>query len=197
VASALGGYLTGRLRIKWALVHTDEVYFRDTANGFLSWAVALVISVTFLASGASSMMARFELGGSPAESAATASVTDPNAYFVDTLFRADRVGSGNSAASAQEEAERILANALRQNEMPSEDQHYLARLIAAKTGISQPEADKRVSDVLAQARQTEDTARKVTAHLLLWSFLALLMGAFSASYAATIGGRQRDHMKAV
>jgi uncharacterized membrane protein len=197
VASALGGYLTGRLRIKWALVHTDEVYFRDTANGFLSWAVALVISVTFLASGASSMMARFEQGGSPAESAATASVTDPNAYFVDTLFRADRVGSGNSAASAQEEAERILANALRQNEMPSEDRHYLARLIAAKTGISRPEADKRVSDVLAQARQTEDTARKVTAHLLLWSFLALLMGAFSASYAATIGGRQRDHMEAV
>ena len=40
---------TGRLRTKWALIHTDEVYFRDTANGFLAWAVALVISVTFLA----------------------------------------------------------------------------------------------------------------------------------------------------
>ncbi len=52
-------------------------------------------------------------------------------------------------------------------------------------------------DVVAQARQAEDTARRVTAHFLLWLFLALLAGAFSASYAATIGGRQRDHVKAV
>jgi hypothetical protein len=81
--------------------------------------------------------------------------------------------------------------------MPAEDQNYLARLVAAKTGISVSEAEKRVSDVVADARQTEDTARKVTAHLLLWLFLALMMGAFSASYAATIGGRQRDHVKAV
>ena len=56
IASALGGYLTGRLRTRWALIHTDEVYFRDTANGFLAWAVALVISVTFLASAAASMV---------------------------------------------------------------------------------------------------------------------------------------------
>jgi hypothetical protein len=27
LASALGGYLTGRLRTKWAGVHTDEVFF--------------------------------------------------------------------------------------------------------------------------------------------------------------------------
>jgi len=81
--------------------------------------------------------------------------------------------------------------------MPTADQTYLGRLVAARTGISQPEAEKRVSDVIADARQTEDTARKATAHLLLWFFLALLMGAFSASYAATIGGRQRDHVKAV
>src|SRR5277367_3315556 len=35
IASALGGYLTGRLRTKWAVIHSDEVHFRDTANGFL------------------------------------------------------------------------------------------------------------------------------------------------------------------
>jgi hypothetical protein len=81
--------------------------------------------------------------------------------------------------------------------MPTVDQTYLAQLVAARTGISQSEAEKRVSDVIADARQTEDVARKATAHLLLWFFLALLMGAFSASYAATIGGRQRDHVKAV
>src|SRR6185312_8668571 len=50
VASGMGGYLAGRLRIKWASVHTDEVYFRDTAHGFLSWAVASLVVAAFLAS---------------------------------------------------------------------------------------------------------------------------------------------------
>jgi len=190
VASALGGYLTGRLRTKWVSVHTDEVFFRDTANGFLSWAVALVVSVTLLASAATSMVGRV------AAQPATAS-SDPNTYFVDTLFRSDNVAPENKDGSLRAEAGRILANGLRSNQMSAADQSYLARLIAAGTGISQATAEKRVSDVVAEARQTEDTARKATAHLLLWLFLALLMGAFSASYAATIGGRQRDHVPAI
>ena len=198
IASSLGGYLTGRLRTKWALIHTDEVYFRDTANGFLAWAVALVISVTFLASAAASMVGRVAQLGALSETTGTAtSATGPNGYFVDTLFRSDRLGPESKDPSVQAEAGRIFANALRQNQMPTADQTYLGRLVAARTGISQSEAEKRVSDVIADARQTEDTARKATAHLLLWFFLALLMGAFSASYAATIGGRQRDHVKAV
>lgn len=198
IASALGGYLTGRLRTKWALVHTDEVYFRDTANGFLAWAVALVISVSFLASAAASMVGDgAQLRSSGGNGVAATNAVDPNAYFVDTLFRSDRPDTANKDVAVQAEAARIFANALRQNQIPAADQSYLARLMAAKTGISQTEADKRVSDVLAEARQAEDTARKVTAHLLLWFFLALLIGAFSASYAATVGGRQRDHVKAV
>ena len=52
VSSGLGGYLTGRLRTKWAGLHTHEVFFRDTANGFLSWAVASVLVAAFLASAA-------------------------------------------------------------------------------------------------------------------------------------------------
>jgi hypothetical protein len=198
IASSLGGYLTGRLRTKWALIHTDEVYFRDTANGFLAWAVALVISVTFLASAAASMVGRVAQLGPLSETAGTAtSATDPNGYFVDTLFRSDRLGPESKDASGQVEAGRIFANALGQNQIPTADESYLARLVAARTGISQSEAEKRVSDVIADARQTEDVARMATAHLLLWFFLALLMGAFSASYAATIGGRQRDHVRAV
>jgi hypothetical protein len=198
VASALGGYLTGRLRTKWAVIHRDEVYFRDTANGFLAWAVALVITVTFLTSAAASMVGSVaQIRSSTDGSGIVAGASDPNAYYVDTLFRSDRVGPGNTDVAAQAEVGRILANALRQDQVLAPDQSYLARLIAARTGISQPEAEKRVSDVIAAARQAADTARKVTAHSLLWFFLALLMGAFSASYAATIGGRQRDHVQTV
>jgi hypothetical protein len=81
--------------------------------------------------------------------------------------------------------------------MPNEDQSYLVTFVAARTGLSQPDAERRVSEVMTEARQAEDAARKATAHLLLWLFLSLLIGAFSASFAATIGGRQRDHVKAV
>lgn len=198
VASALGGYLTGRLRTKWALIHTDEVYFRDTANGFLAWAVALVISVTFLASAAASMVGGIAESRSSGETAGIAIGTmDQNEYFVDSLFRSGNIGAESTNVSVRAEAGRILANALRQNQIPAADQSYLANVTAARTGISLPDAEKRVSDIVAAARQKEDEARKLTAHLLLWLFLALLMGAFSASYAATIGGRQRDHVKSV
>jgi hypothetical protein len=192
VASALGGYLAGRLRTKWILIHTDEVYFRDTANGFLAWAVALVISVTLLASAATSMAGRVAQSAA-SEQGGTAAST----YFVDTLFRADPAGPESRDAATQAEGGRIFANSLRQDRIPAADGDYLARLIVRKTGISQADAEKRVSDVLADARQTEESARKATARLLIWIFFALIAGAFSSSYAAMIGGRQRDRVQAV
>ena len=196
VASALGGYLTGRLRTKWALVHTDEVYFRDTANGFLAWAVALVISVTLLTSAGALMVGKSAEVRSTSQNSTAASPLSPNAYFVDTLFRSDRPGSVSDAAT-RAEASRIVDRAILLDQMPAADRNYLIGMVAAQTGISQSRAEERVATVIADARQAEDTARKVTAHLLLWFFLALMMGAFSACYAATIGGRQRDHVKAI
>ena len=50
VAYGMGGYLAGRLRTKWVSVHTDEVYFRDTAHGFLTWALASLLCATLLTS---------------------------------------------------------------------------------------------------------------------------------------------------
>src|SRR6266576_2214195 len=102
VASALGGYLTGRLRTKWALIHTDEVFFRDTANGFVSWAVALVVSVTFLASAATSMVGRIAQPASAGRNAEDAAM-DRNAYFVDALFRSDHVGPENKVVTVKAE----------------------------------------------------------------------------------------------
>jgi hypothetical protein len=216
IASALGGYLAGRLRTKWASIHTDEVFFRDTAHGFLSWAVAVVITAAFLASAAASMAG----GAVQAEAGATATASaaatvngaagrandrifDLNAYFVDMLFRSDRLNAdGNEAVRA--ETGRILANALRQDEVldvPEADKAYLVQVVSARTGLHQADAEKRVSYVITQARnsdlqalQAADTARKAASHLSLWIFAALLIGAFCASLAATIGGRQRDHV---
>ncbi len=187
ISSAMGGYLAGRLRTKWAAIHSHEVYFRDTVHGFLVWAVALVITASFLAGAAVSMV------GGTAQPAAGRSF-DPETYFIDMLFRSDRFFSEQNDASVAAEAGCIFANALRQKEIPAADMDYLAQLVIAKTDLQQADAEKRVSDVFIAARESVEAARKAAAHLLLWLFIALLTGAFCASYAATIGGRQRDNV---
>jgi hypothetical protein len=79
--------------------------------------------------------------------------------------------------------------------MSQADNVYLARLISARTGLDQADAQQRVNDAFAQAREAAETTRKAIAHLSLWLFVALLSGAFCASLAGTIGGRQRDHVQ--
>jgi hypothetical protein len=95
------------------------------------------------------------------------------------------------------EAARIFAHALRQRNLSAADETYLAELVVAKTGLSRTDAGKRVSEVFVEIQRTVEIARKAVAHLSLWIFVALLIGAFCASYAATIGGRERDHVKLV
>ncbi len=197
ISSSMGGYLAGRLRTKWANIHTDEVYFRDTAHGFLTWAVALVVTAAFLTSAATYMVggaASSAAGGIATGVQADGRELDSNEYFVDTLFRSDSVKPDSNGAPVLGEVGRIFAKSLRQGDLPAADKSYLAKLVAARTGLSQTDAEKRVSDVFAGAQQAADTARQAMAHTLLWVFLALLIGAFCASFAATIGGRQRDHV---
>ena len=201
MASSMGGYVAGRLRTKWANIHTDEVYFRDTAHGLLVWAVGAVITAGLLASAATSIASRATSAGAGASATmmggqGDAQAAGPHAYYVDGLFRSDRQSPDRSDAAVRDEVGRILANALRHDEMSPTDQSYVAGLVATRTGLSQSDANQRVSQVLAQAKEALDTARKAAARLSLWIFIALLSGAFCASYAATIGGRQRDHVKA-
>jgi hypothetical protein len=192
LASAIGGYLAGRLRTKWTSVHTDEVYFRDTAHGFLVWAVAMVITAAFLASAAAafagSAQRRPPNGGEAQESA-----LDPNAYFVDTLLRSN-VAAPEKSDPNRAEVGRILAHDLTEGAMPAEDKTYLSQLVSARTGASPAEAEKRVSTVYSDAQEAAEKTRKALAHLSLWMFVALLSGAFSASFAGTIGGKQRDRV---
>ncbi|MBV9772139.1 MAG: hypothetical protein JOZ32_21380 [Bryobacterales bacterium] len=210
VASSMGGYLAGRLRTRWRAIHTDEVHFRDTANGFLVWAVAVVVTVAFLGAGAAAMVGSDAASGDAAMAAGASSqdtgLTD-GAYFVDRLFRsagaagnagaANNGGAANSDLAERSEASRILAHSLAVKETPAADTSYLAQLVAAKTGLNASEAQMRVSDTVMDLRQAADNTRKATAHFLLWIFLTLLIGAFCASYAATIGGRQRDHVQVI
>ena len=215
LSSGVGGYLTGRLRTKWVGLHTHEVFFRDTANGFLTWAVATVIGAALLASAASAVMGRTAaVAGNVASGAAAGAgqaaarpggtAAEPTAYFVDRLYRSDHPATNGSAAEVRAETNRILVTGLGQGGNSSggvsaADRAYLVQLVAARTGLSPADADKRVGTVLAEEKAAEaklrtaaNTARKAGATLSIVTGLSMLVGAFIACVAAALGGRQRD-----
>jgi hypothetical protein len=120
-------------------------------------------------------------------------------YFTDRLFRADQAKGDASPQEATGEAGRILARSIANGDLDPGDRTYLAKLVAARTGMSQQDAEKRVEDVVAQmkaaadkAKQAADMARKATAKASFYLFFAMLIGAFIASVAGVMGGRQRD-----
>lgn len=288
VASAMGGYLAGRLRMRWIGAHSDEVHFRDTAHGFLAWSVATLVTAALLTSAVGSIVgtgvqAGTSLAGATAMSAgagaaavgtqmlpdsvaqgeqAQSGATD---YFVDLLFReggtdtaaaapgapAASAASGTEPAAASPDASasaaagsmsgsaasasasggtgsvaggagdrsmqrgamdaratsaevaRIFATNLQNATLPPDDVRYIGHMVAQRTGLSQAEAEKRVTDTWTrlQARtqrakdkavEAADTARKAAAGAALWTFISLLIGAFVASLSATWGGRRRD-----
>ena len=237
LASAMGGYLAGRLRTKWTEVHTDEVYFRDTAHGFLAWAVASLATAALLTSaigsivgsgvqaGASMVGGVVGTAGSAVGAAAGPARSGPSneggpmGYFIDSLFRRDAAGAENTAgvaasalvpdaserASGRDTAEvgRIFTNVSRAEPLPAEDLRYVGQIVARRTGLTQADAEARVTAVYAKAQtrlrdaetaalEAADKARKASAWGALWLFVSLLIGAFVASLSATFGGRRRD-----
>lgn len=217
LSSALGGYLTGRLRTKWVGVHTDETFFRDTAHGLLAWALATLLVVSMAGTTLTSAVgtgvhaaSTVASGAAIGASASVASGADQSAgnsatsYFVDTLFRpndptrlAAPGAEGDAAATAQ--ASRILIASAATGEMSPADKTYLGQLVAARTGLSEADATARVNTVLAQineaktkAQEAADTARKAGIAFALMAALSLVIGAFIASAAAALGGRLRD-----
>jgi hypothetical protein len=188
LASTIGGFIAGRLRTKWIGVHTHEVFFRDTAHGFLAWGLATVVSAAFLAAAASNIA-----GG--ASSVFGPAAGGPMDYYVDALLRSNTTASPNTTdlRATRLEIARILTTGLRGGDVPAPDRTYMAQVVAARTGLSQADADKRVSDVINQAKTALDNARKAAAKLSLWLTASLLIGAFAASLAATEGGYVRDN----
>jgi hypothetical protein len=217
-ASGMGGYLAGRLRTKWVGVHTDEAYFRDTAHGFLAWAVASLATAALLTSVIGSIVSSGIQVGT--EIAKPGGDSGPMAYFVDSLFRNEMstaiavpapAAKGAVVGSAAEqptvaplsEVTRIFMHASPTEALPTEDVRYVGQVVVRHTGLTQQVAEKRVSDTYARMqahlRDVETTAKnaaekvgKASAYAALWLFISLLIGAFVASLAATYGGRCRD-----
>lgn len=213
VSAALGGYIAGRLRTKWVGTHTHEVFFRDTAHGLVTWALATVVVATILASSVSSLIS----GGvhavssvAPAAATQASSAQAPSAamsYDVDRLFRPSATATGgspevpqNNAGDARLETVYIAYHAIANGGIiPDADRSYLAAMVAAQAGIPLNEAQHRVDEFSAslaavetQAKAAADSARKAAAEASIYTALSLLIGAFIASVSAAIGGRLRD-----
>ena len=220
MSSAVGGYIAGRLRSKWTGLHTNEVFFRDTAHGFLAWAFATLICATALASTTAHLAngAGASLAGATGQAARAANPAD---IYVDKLFRPAAAGAvaatpakpADNASSANNDSappmgggSGAMGNAQSRNEivrlwtadfrdgddLTSADRSYVAQVVAARTGISQADAEKRVNEVATEAKSAIDKARRSAAKLSFWLTAALLFGAFAASLAGAEGGALRD-----
>ena len=198
LSSSVGGYIAGRLRSRWIGVQGDEVYFRDTAHGFIAWALATVLGAVLLASPAAHL-----LGGTAAGvtqgAVASAGRAGPMDGYVDTLLRSDPAAAPNSgqnsgnAADSRGEMVRLFTSSFRNGgDLKPADREYVAKVVAARTGLSQAGAEKRVNEVVTQAKADADAARKAAEQLAFWLTASLLIGAFCASLAATEGGGLRD-----
>jgi len=212
-ASGLGGYLSGRLRIRWATVHSDEVYFRDTAHGFLAWAVASLATAALLGSVVGNVVSMgVSAGATLASAGATATAANPASsmpsgsnsngstndgalgYMVDSLFRSNQSPSdGKADSAAWLEAGRIFAQGLHSNSLPADDQKYLAQVVAKRTGLPPSDAEKRVSEVFNKAHNAivnaEQSARQTAdsaRKAAAYSTLWMFVALLSGAFVASL-----------
>lgn len=186
VASGMGGFLAGRLRKRWLAVQTDEVYFRDTAHGFLAWAIATLATAVLL----TSVIGAIVSGGIQAGSSRTGDTgsmrfdrakpdNESMRYFVDLLFRKEIElipstesftegvfplrANEHTIIESNAEVARILKNGLQIGALPVEDKRYVGQLVSQRTSLPQYDAEKRVDNLYAslQAKQlAEETTAK-------------------------------------
>jgi hypothetical protein len=184
ISAGLGGYLAGRLRTRWYGTHTHEVFFRDTAHGLITWAVATVLVAAVFAGSVSALVGGGVRAVSDAASAGAGAIAQsagtnnaaanpsppsvlsmgplPMSYAIDRLFRPATAGASANAQSgpdARVEAAHIVANGIANGTVPDADRAYLAELVAAQTGVPPAEAQRRVDDFLAAAMDAANKAR--------------------------------------
>jgi hypothetical protein len=169
IASGMGGFIAGRLRARWVAVQTDEVYFRDTAHGFLAWAIATLATAALL----TSVIGAIVSGGIQA-GVSRVGDTEPMRfdrpkpdnesmrYFVDSLFRKEIPAvtsterftedalplrtNGPIIIESTSEVARIFKNALQTGALPQEDKRYVGQMVSQRTSLSQHDAEKRVDN---------------------------------------------------
>jgi hypothetical protein len=208
-----GGYLAGRMRRRFHDASEHESDVRDGAHGLLVWAGALVVGALIAAGGLGAVASTVGSAASTLTNAASnvaqgaaanpgaSNALDPNAYFVDQLFRlpAGATPPQNANGTFRAEAGRILAQSAVAGTLSADDKTYLGQLVATNTGLPQDQANARVDqvtkaidDAKAKAADAAETARKTAVVAAFLTAASLLISAVGAYWAAMKGGRHRD-----
>ena len=206
----IGGYIAGRLRTRWRDASRDEVEFRDGLHGGLVWAVGVAVGAALLMATAGAVA---RTGAEVAGKAATVNAGDAMDLVLDTMLRpasvagaapatppagaaaAPRARPGTPGTGDETRAEiaRILASSVANGSMTEPNRTYLAQLIAQRTGLSQQEAEKRVTEALNAARAAADKARRAAVLTGFVTAAALMLSFAAAWWAALKGGQHRDN----
>lgn len=182
-----GGYIAGRLRHPLAAGPADEVEARDGLHGLAVWALAVVLGGLLAALVGASTINR------SAPSSAASSAAEPLlSYELDRLYRAGRRAPNADLRSDRAEAGRILLTSSSHDGMSTEDRTYLIQQVAAATGLATPDAERRVDNVIANAKTAIARSRRSTIIMAFSLATALLLGSMAAWAAAGAGGRHRD-----
>ena len=187
-ALGLGGYLAGSLRESWSAAPADAVEFRDGVHGLLVWGLAILMGALLTLSASRMLAGRADL---TAPNAATAQVL--LAFELDRLFRSDRSPTelGNDG-EIRAQAARIITTTVGRKAIEQNDRDYLIRLVQARTGLAQPDAEHRVDQAIAQAKNAIAKARHGAVILTFMIACSLLLGLPAAWLAAAAGGQHRD-----
>ena len=187
VAYGFGGYLAARLCIRSAADTPAEIEFRDGVHGLLAWALATLIMVLI----AVTAMPSLSRLAAPSSSTTGQSIGGESIIVedLDRLFRTDRRPEGD-INYARAEAGRILLTTASHRGLQPDDRTYLVRLVSARTGLSAPDAEKRVDEVIVRASDNIKRARRSAVILAFMTGAAALAGAAMAWYAAAAGGHR-------
>ena len=190
----LGGYVAGLLRERLGdRLDVGEVELRDGIHGLVVWALATLFTALLLLLVASAATRLAAPSGGAAGASTSVAGENTVAFDIDRLLRGDR-RPGDAADVTQTRAEvgRILLTGSGHSGVATEDRGYLVRLVAARTGLTAPEAEKRVDATIASARDNIGRARKSTVITAFMAGAAALLGAVAAWFGAAAGGQHRD-----
>jgi hypothetical protein len=190
ISYTVGGYVAGRMRSSLSGGTPDEMEFREGVHGAAAWVLATLVTALIAFGGAQSLMRLAAPSSGSAGPSASVGGENIIAYDIDRLFRGVRADLDMEYTLA--EAGRILLSASSHRGMPPEDRTELVRLVTARTGLAQPEAERRVDDVNARARENVGRARKSAVIMAFSAGAAALLGLAAAWFAAGEGGKHRD-----
>jgi hypothetical protein len=188
----LGAYVAGRMRTRFDAWSGPDGSYSDGVHGLLVWALATLLTALlgFAAATASTRLAA--PSGAPSQSVAGENII---AYDIDKLFRGHRPGVDITLARA--EAARILLTASSHRGVVPEDQQYLARLVEQNAGVAGQDAQRRVNEVIAAAKDNIERARHSGAILAFMAAAVAALGAAIAWFAAEAAGRHRQGLDTV